>query len=124
MALDQANLIYIENLLANDQLELATIYMSKAVADNKKAHEEEQRRMVEFTAKQQQESAAAVNQMEVQKLQMEAQIEAGLIEKKIQLEGAMKERLQAQKGAIEIEQIKMEIEGERVTGTDIKNPQV
>ena len=124
MALDQANLIYIENLLANDQLELATIYMSKAVADNKKAHEEEQRRMVEFTAKQQQDSAAAVNQMEVQKLQMEAQIEAGLIEKKIQLEGAMKERLQAQKGAIEIEQIKMEIEGERVTGTDIKNPQV
>lgn len=122
MAMTQADLMYIENLLANDQLELATIYMSRAVERNKAEHEEEQRRMVEFTAQQQQQSAMVANQMEIQRLQLINQSEIELLKAKTELEYATKSRLQAEKGAIEMEQIKTEIEAEMTLGTQIRNP--
>jgi hypothetical protein len=122
MAMTQADLIYVENLLANDQLELATIYMAKAVERNKQDHEAEQKRMIEFTAQQQQQSAAAANQMELQRLSLLNKMEIELLKAKTELEYATKSRLQAEKGAIEMEQIKTEIAAETTLDTNIRNP--
>jgi len=117
----QADLVMVRSLLNNDELELATLYMSKAVNDAKEKHLAEQKEMVQATAEAQAQSAQASAQNEMQLLQMKAQIEMQTLEKKIQLEGAMKERLQAQKGAIEMEQIRVEVEAEKSLGTQIRN---
>ena len=74
------------------------------------------------TAQQQQQSAMVANQMEIQRLQLINQSEIELLKAKTELEYATKSRLQAEKGAIEMEQIKTEIEAEMTLGTQIRNP--
>jgi len=67
-------------------------------------------------------SAQAATQNELAIINAKAEAEARILQMKIELEGAMKERLQAQKGALELEQIKTEIAAEMTLGTQIRNP--
>ena len=46
----QADLVMVRSLLNNDELELATIYMSKTIEEAKARHLAEQKQMVEATA--------------------------------------------------------------------------
>lgn len=118
----QADLMMVRSLLNNDQLELATIYVSKATSEAKEKHLAEQQAVIQSTSQAQMESSKAAAENELMIINAKAQAETQVLTKKIELEGAMKERLQAQKGAIEMEQIKTEIEAEKSLGTQIRNP--
>jgi hypothetical protein len=118
----QADLVMVRSLLNNDELELATIYMSKTIEEAKAKHLAEQKQMVDATAAAQAQSAQAAAQNEAMLTQIKTEAEIKVLQTKIQLEGAMKERLQAQKGAIEMQQIQTEIEAEKSLGTQIRNP--
>jgi hypothetical protein len=122
MPFTQSDLVMVRMLLNNDQLELATIYMSKTIEENKAKHLAEQQAVIQSNSEAQMQSAQAATQNELAIINAKAEAEARILQMKIELEGAMKERLQAQKGALELEQIKTEIAAEMTLGTQIRNP--
>jgi hypothetical protein len=122
MPFTQSDLVMVKSLLNNDQLELATIYMSKTIEQNKAKHLAEQQAIIQSNSQAQMQSAQAATQNELAVIHAKTQAEAEILKMKIELEGAMKERLQAQKGALEMEQIKTEISAEMALGTQIRNP--